>query len=300
MKIGEILERVEGGVAFEFFPPKTDEGKDRLLEVVRELRACDPAYVSVTYGAGGSSRERTRDLLLRIGRETDLTVMSHLTGIGATREETDRLLRDYEDNGIENILALRGDPPKEASHFETSDGPFPHAKDLVRFIRGYGSFSVGVAVYPEGHQEAPSPDADLEFTKQKVDAGADFAITQMFFDNAYFYRFMERARRKGVTIPILPGIMPITDFARTKGFASICGATIPAGIERRMGRVLDRPGEMRHLGIELAVEQCADLLRNGFRFLHFYTLNRSDAVREILDELGGDLMAPRKAAAASG
>jgi methylenetetrahydrofolate reductase (NADPH) len=239
-------------------------------------------------------------VLLSVQRETDLTVMSHLTGIGTNSGEIHGILQDYGAHGIQNILALRGDPPKDMPGFDPSKGEFPYARDLVRFIRGYGSFSIGVAVYPEGHQESPSLDADLDFTKQKVDAGAGFAITQMFFDNAYFYRFMDRARRKGITIPILPGIMPITDFLRIREFAAMCKATIPARVERRMSHLLANPEEMRRVGIELAAGQCEDLLSNGFRFLHFYTLNRSDVVREILDAVGGELVAARAAAVAAG
>ncbi|HDO36003.1 MAG TPA: 5,10-methylenetetrahydrofolate reductase, partial [Nitrospirae bacterium] len=193
MQISEILNTRDRGISFEFFPPKTGEGMSALMKVAVELAEYDPLYVSVTYGAGGSTQDRTRKLLIKLKEETDLTVMSHLTCIGATGEMMDSLLRDYRDNGIDNILALRGDPPQDAEDYDPATGEFRYAKDLVEFVGKYNYFSIGVAVYPEGHQEAPSLEADIEYTKMKVDAGADFAITQMFFDNRYFFDFLERA-----------------------------------------------------------------------------------------------------------
>jgi methylenetetrahydrofolate reductase (NADPH) len=285
MKIKEVLDKTDRGISFEFFPPKTEEGKGQLLQVVKELQRHKPMYASVTYGAGGTTQERTRDVLYLLRKETDLTLMSHLTCIGATRESMDELLRDYLEHGIDNILALRGDPPPDVPDFDPTKGEFSYAIDLVRFVKGYNSFSIAVAVYPEVHQEAPSLEADLEFTKAKIDAGADFAITQMFFDNRYLYDFLDRAEKKGITIPILPGIMPITDLKKIRRFALFCKATIPEEVEKRMEPYLDRPEEMEKIGVEIASRQCEDLIENGIRYLHFYTMNRSDVVGRILDGL---------------
>ncbi len=285
MRIREILMERRTGVSFEFFPPKSLEGKDGFMRVVTDLRRYNPLYVSVTYGSGGSTRDRTNYTLKWIRDETDLTVMSHLTCIGATRTSIDTLLRDYMSHGIDNILAMRGDPPRDMPGFDISKGEFRYARDLVEFIRQYNYFSIAVAVYPEGHSESPSIEKDMEYTKQKIDAGADFGITQMFFENRYYYDFMERAEKIGIRIPILPGIMPITDCRRIEEFADFCSATIPKEIREKMLPLRDKPDGMRKLGIELAVRQCEDLLRNGVRYLHFYTMNRADAVHEIIDNL---------------
>jgi methylenetetrahydrofolate reductase (NADPH) len=286
MKIGDILKERDRGVSFEFFPPKTEEGMPQFMAVVRELSLHRPLYASVTYGAGGSTQERTMDTLRALRGQTDLTLMSHLTCIGATREGMDAILREYIALGIDNILALRGDPPHGMYETERMTGDFAYARDLVAFVKGYGRFSIGVAVYPEGHQEAASLEEDIEYAKRKIEEGADFGITQMFFDNSYYYGFMERARSKGITVPILPGIMPITDLEKIRKFASFCGATIPAGVERDLAGAEGNAEEMFKRGVALAVRQCGDLISNGVRFLHFYTLNKSGAVREILRELG--------------
>lgn len=285
MKIKEILREKKRGVSFEFFPPKSVEAKEGFMKVVLDLSIYNPMYVSVTYGAGGSTQERTLKTLGWINEETDLTVMSHLTCIGATRSSIAALLGNYRENGIDNILALRGDAPRNVPDFDASKGEFRYAKDLVEFIMGYGYFSTGVAVYPEGHFESPNISKDMEYTKQKVDAGADFGISQMFFDNRYFYEFMERALKIGINIPILPGIMPITDCRKIEEFANFCNATIPKNIKAEMAPYLDKPEDMRKIGIDHAVKQCEDLIRNGVRFLHFYTMNKSDTVVEIIDAL---------------
>jgi methylenetetrahydrofolate reductase (NADPH) len=285
MKIRDLLRERTSGVSFEFFPPKSAEGKEGFMKVVRELSGYDPLYVSVTYGAGGSTQERTLTTLGWIKEETGLTIMSHLTCIGAARSRTAALLHHFKNNGIDNILALRGDVPRNVPDFDASTGEFRYAKDLVEFIRGYDFFSTGVAVYPEGHFESPDIGKDMEYTKQKVDAGADFGISQMFFDNRYFYDFMDRARKIGIDIPILPGIMPITDCRKIEEFANFCSATIPRHIRAEMAPYLDSPEDMRKLGISFAIKQCKELISNGVRFLHFYTMNRSDTVREIIDAL---------------
>jgi methylenetetrahydrofolate reductase (NADPH) len=286
VEIKEILREKKGGVSFEFFPPKSAGGREGFMKVVQSLGQYDPLYVSVTYGAGGSTQERTENTLGWIREETDLTLMSHLTCIGATRESMTVLLDRFAQNGIDNILALRGDPPRGISDFDASRGEFRYARDLVEFIvASHHHFSIAVAVYPEGHFESPDIGRDMEYTKQKVDAGADFGITQMFFDNRYFYDFMERASKAGIGIPILPGIMPITDCRKIEEFAEFCNATIPKEVRKKMEPYLDKPEEMRKIGIDYAITQCDDLIRNGVRYLHFYTMNRSDGAGRIIDAL---------------
>jgi methylenetetrahydrofolate reductase (NADPH) len=285
MKISDILKQREKGVSFEFFPPKSPGAREGFLKVVRELCRYDPLYVSVTYGAGGSTQERTANALKWIRQEAELTVMSHLTCIGSTRESLDRILNEYAAEGIDNILALRGDPPRNVPDFDASKGEFRFARDLVEFVRGYGFFSVAVAVYPEGHFESPNIEQDMEYTKMKIDAGADFGITQMFFDNRYYYDFMNRAVKIGIDIPIFPGIMPITDCRKIEEFANFCNATMPKEIRKEMEPFFDQPEEMRKIGIEYAIRQCEDLVKNGVRYLHFYTMNRSDAASAIIDAL---------------
>ena len=289
MKIDNILREKKRAISFEFFPPKTPGGKDAFLKVAKDLSAYDPLYVSVTYGAGGTTQDRTINTLKWIKEETDLTVMSHLTCIGATRASLDALLKEYVAHGIDNVLALRGDPPKNLPDFDPEQGEFKYAKDLVDFVKTYEYFSIAVAVYPEGHPQSPSIEKDLEYTKRKIDAGADFAVTQMFFDNRCYYDFMDRAARQGIEVPILPGIMPIIDCKRIVEFAGICNATVPREILDRMEPVLDMPEEMRKLGIEFAIKQCEDLVRHGVRYLHFYTMNRADSIRDILNALGKKL-----------
>jgi methylenetetrahydrofolate reductase (NADPH) len=288
LRIEKLFKERKKGAAFEFFPPKSVNGKESFMRVVHDLKQFDPLYVSVTYGAGGSTQEGTRNALTWIKKQdTDLTVMSHLTGIGATKTTLDMLLRDYMAHGVDNILALRGDRPRDMPDFDITMGEFRYASDLVKFVKKYDYFSIAVAVYPEGHQESPSIEKDMDCTKRKIDEGADFAITQMFFDNRYYYDFMERAARMAIDIPIVPGIMPITDCRKIEEFADFCSATIPKGIREKMGPLLDKPDEMKRLGIDYALRQCEDLLRNGVRYFHFYTMNKADAAREILHGLVG-------------
>ncbi len=286
MKISDKFKTEKQGISLEFFPPKSPEGKGAFLAVVKDLSVHDPLYVSVTYGAGGTTQDRTINTLKWIKEETDLTVMSHLTCIGATKSSISALLQEFQDHGIDNILALRGDPPRNAPDFDPTKGEFKYARDLVEFVKKYGSFSIAVAVYPEGHGQSPSIEKDMEYTKRKIDAGADFAITQMFFDNRYYYDFLDRAAKQGITIPVLPGIMPIIDCKKIVEFAGICNATVPQEILDRMEPVLDVPEEMRKLGVEFAIKQCEDLMKHGVRYFHFYTMNRSDSVKEILNAIG--------------
>lgn len=284
--MSDVFKERKRGISLEFFPPKSLEGKGAFMRVVKDLGVYDPLYASMTYGAGGTTRDRTVNTLKWLKQETDLTVMSHLTCIGATKASMDALLREYQDQGIDNILALLGDPPKNAPDFDPTRGEFKYARDLVAFIKKHDYFSIAVAVYPEGHGQSPSIEKDMEYTKQKIDAGADFGITQMFFDNRYYYEFRDRAEKLGITIPILPGIMPIIDCKKILEFAGFCNTTVPKDILDRIEPLMDMPEEVRKLGVEFAVRQCEDLIKHGVNYLHFYTMNRSDSVGEILKALG--------------
>lgn len=288
MKIGEILKKVKHSISFEFFPPKTKEGEDALCETIKELEYIKPTFVSITYGAGGSTRERTIKVVKRIHQETDLTVMAHQTCIGHTKKEIIDILSEYKNIGVQNILALRGDIPQgqEETFVFPPDG-CKYANELVELIReNFGDwFSIGVAAYPEGHPESPNLERDVYYFKKKVEAGAEFAITQMFFDNRFFYDFLERVEKAGINIPIIPGIMPITNFKQIRKFALMCGATIPEELVKRLEAVEDKPEEVEKIGIEYAVKQCEDLLKNGAKGLHFYTLNKSKATIQIYERI---------------
>ncbi len=284
MKISDLLKQIKRSVSFEFFPPKTPEGEESLFKTIKELEFIRPTFVSVTYGAGGTTRERTIRIVKRIHTETNLTVMAHQTCIGHTRKDIIDILNQYKNIGVQNVLALRGDIPEgqEESFAFPPDG-CRYANELVSLIReNFGDwFSIGVAAYPEGHPESPDIDTDIHFFKKKIDAGAEFAITQMFFDNTFFYRFIDKLQKVGVNIPVIPGIMPITNFKQIKKFADMCGATIPSDLIKRLQPVADRPEEVEKIGIEFAVKQCEDLLKNGAKGLHFYTLNKSKATVQI-------------------
>jgi methylenetetrahydrofolate reductase (NADPH) len=284
MKIKELIAQQGKSISFEFFPPKTKEDEDRLFGVIAELEALKPTFVSVTYGAGGGTLKNTRNVVLRIKRETSLSPMPHLTCVDQSGDELKDILEDYKEHGIENVLALRGDPPKGTEKFVAPPNGFCYAIDLVNLAIAVGGYSIGVAVYPEGHIESPSLEMDMHYTKQKIDAGADFAITQMFFDNRFFYDFLERAEKAGISVPIIPGIMPITDIERIKRFSQMCGATLPSSLVERMQRAASAD-EASRLGIDFTTEQCQDLWKNGVRYFHFYTLNSGQAVTEILRNL---------------
>lgn len=291
MKIKELIARQGKSISFEFFPPKTKEGEDQLFEAIEKLESLTPTFVSVTYGAGGGTRKNTRHMIKLITERTSLTPMPHLTCVDQSKEELRGILNDYLRLGIENILALRGDPPTGTTESIPKNG-LCYAKDLMQIVASFDAFSIGVAVYPEGHIESPSLEMDMVYTKQKVDAGADFAITQMFFDNRFFYHFMERAEKVGIRVPIIPGIMPITDIEKIKRFSQMCGATLPASLVDRMEKATSLE-EAHRIGIDFATRQCEDLWRNGVRYFHFYTLNRSEAVTEILRNLAlGEKVTP--------
>ena len=280
MNIKELIRKQGYSISFEFFPPKTREDEDRLFEAIARLETFEPTFVSVTYGAGGGTAKNTSHIIERILKETHLNPMPHLTCIEQSEAELKEILVDYQKMGVKNILALRGDPPKGSPEF--IPGGMCYAKDLVKLVRSLGTFSIGVAVYPEGHLESPNLDMDMLYTKEKIDAGADFAITQMFFDNHYFYEFMERAEKSGIYVPVIPGIMPITDIERIRKFCKTCGTTLPISLARRMEEA-PSPEEARKIGIDFAVRQVDDLMHHGVRYFHFYTMNRADVVSEILN-----------------
>jgi methylenetetrahydrofolate reductase (NADPH) len=283
VKIRDIIKRQQKSISFEFFAPENEGGKNRLFEAIRKLETLNPIFASVTCGAVGSSQENTRDLVTHIKGETPLTLMPHITCVNRNESELRDILKHYQSIGIENILALRGDPPRGTSEFIPTKGYFHHAQELVKLARSLGNFCIGVAVYPEGHTESPNIEADTFYTKQKIDAGADFAITQMFFDNRFFYNFLERMAKARVRIPISPGIMPITEIGRTKRLSQMCGATLPPTLVERMEEV--SPEDAKKIGIEFTTRQCRDLLENDITHLHLFTLNESEVVMQIIGDL---------------
>jgi methylenetetrahydrofolate reductase (NADPH) len=283
MKIHENIKNQGKSVSFEFFPPKGPAGENKILSVIKRLEAYGPDFVSVTYGAGGGTRKNTTRLVERIQEKTSLTPMPHLTCIGQTEKDLKTILDYYLQIGVENILALRGDFPQGTTENDFPNDCLTCAKDLVDLTSTYQAFSIGVACYPEGHIEAPNLDKDLLFTKRKIDSGAHFAITQMFFENRFYYDFLDRAEKIGIHIPIIPGIMPIFDIKKTGEFCRKCGTTIPDSLVARMKKA--SPEDAGRIGQEFAIEQCSDLIKHGIRFFHFYTMNQAETVTHILGSL---------------
>jgi methylenetetrahydrofolate reductase (NADPH) len=285
--VAELLADGRRSFSFEFFPPQTDDGERQLWRALRELEPLAPTFVSVTYGAGGSTRDRTTRLTGRIGSETTLTPMGHLTCVDSSVAELRRVVGGYAEAGVRTVLALRGDPQGGPG---TPWVPHPdglqHADDLVRLVRGLGDFSVGVAAFPDGHPESPDLDTDARRLAAKVAAGADFAVTQFFFRAEDYFRLVERTERHGAGVPIIPGIMPVTNVRQIQRFAQLSGAAFPAELGERLTAVQDDPEAVRAIGVETAVELSERLLDGGAPGLHFYTLNRSTATREIYQALG--------------
>jgi methylenetetrahydrofolate reductase (NADPH) len=281
MRIDQIIGLGKPTVSFEFFPPKNEQGFAQLYRTIGELHPLHPSYVSVTYGAGGSTREKTVDLVERIQNELKIRSMAHLTCVGHTAEELGRIVDELWDAGIRNILALRGDPQAGQTNFVPTEGGFAYADQLVEFVRTRHDFCVGVAGYPEGHPQCLNKTRDLEHLKRKVDNGGCFVVTQLFFDNAEFYRFRDAARVMGIKVPIVPGIMPILNVAQIKRFVSMCGAKIPHPLLVHLESLETDPEAVYSAGVEYATKQCQDLLANGVDGLHFYTLNRSKATVQI-------------------
>lgn len=273
--------------SFEFFPPKTEKGEENLWGVLQEMVELRPAYVSVTYGAGGSTRAKTVELTHRIQQVLGLDAMAHLTCVGSTKQEIGEIMDDLRERGVTNVLALRGDPPKGQDRFVRTEGGFGYADELVEFLRDrYGdAMCIGAACYPEGHIEAGSPYQDLTNLKRKVDAGADFLVSQLFFDNRLYFDFVDRARAAGVDIPIIPGIMPIQNVEQIKRFTAMCGASIPPDLLEALERRADNPDRVQELGVVHATIQALGLIQGGAPGVHFYTLNKSTATRDIVSAI---------------
>jgi methylenetetrahydrofolate reductase (NADH) len=268
-------------VSFEFFPPKTDAGYRSLYDTIAELKRLDPGFVSVTWGAGGSTRRKTVELVTQIQREIGLVAMAHMTCVGAARDELAETLARLARDGIRNVLALRGDPPKDQPSFVPAPDGLSYATELVSLIRARFDLCVGGACYPETHPEAPGPEADLARLVEKVRAGAEFLITQLFFDPADYFAFVVRARAAGIGVPIVPGVMPVVSAANARRMAQLCGSRIPAELEAELARVGDDEAATLEVGIAWATRQCRALLEGGAPGLHFYTLNRSPAARRV-------------------
>jgi len=273
-------------VSFEFFPPKTPEMAAKLWETVKRLEPLGPRFVSVTYGAGGSTRERTHGTVLRIRRETGLEPAAHLTCIGADRAEIDDIARRYWEAGIRHLVALRGDVAPGEGPYRPTSGGYPYAADLVAGLRRVADFELSVAAYPETHPEAPSAAADLDNLKRKIDAGATRAITQFFFDVEVYLRFVDRAAAGGIGLPIVPGILPVTNFAQVKKFAATCGASLPPWMAPMFDGLDDDPDTRRLVAASIAAEQCRLLQAAGINEFHFYTLNRADLIVAICHMIG--------------
>lgn len=287
MRISERLADGQPTCSFEFFPPKSAAGVESLFAAIADLREFAPTFVSVTYGAGGSTRDLTIDLVTRIKRETGIEAMAHLTCVGHGREELRATLRQLAAGGVENIMALRGDPPRGTTEFVRHQDGFGYGSELIAFIKGEPEFAfcLGGGCYPEKHIECADADSDLANLGQKAVAGVDFLVTQLFFDNAVYFAFVERARAAGITVPIVPGIMPVTNVAQIERFTTMCGATIPQGLRDILAACADEEAVVA-AGIAWATEQCRDLLARGAPGLHFYTLNKSRATAEIVRNLG--------------
>lgn len=296
MHIRDILEQSRPSMSFEFFPPKQESAWESLYQTIRELESLGPSFVSVTYGAGGSTREMTHDLVVRIKETTEIPPVPHLTCVGHSRDEVQAILERYAAAGVSNILALRGDPPRDQPDYDWSQGDFRYASDLVRFIREFNEsgahpdprgFGIGVAGFPEGHPDTPNRMAELENLKAKVDEGADYICTQLFFDNHDFLDFRDRCRIAGIEIPMIAGLMPVTSTSGMKRMAELAaGARYPAKLLRSLQRAGDDSDAVSRIGIHYAAEQCANLLDNDVDGIHFYTLNKSLATREIYHSLG--------------
>lgn len=287
MRIDQILDTQRPVFSFEFFPPKTDEGMEQLKQTLQELKQDDPAYVSVTYGAAGATRNRTVEITKWIKQELGVEAMAHLSCVGEPVERLRDILDQMRDAGIENVLALRGDAPRGEAEWTPHPGGLSYSTELAKLINDNYDFSIGAACFPEVHPEAPDMAHDLKFLKEKVNAGVGFLITQLFYDNQLYFDFVEEARAAGIGVPIVPGIMPVTNFGQIKRIAEMCGSVIPETLEHELAARADDPSALTELGVAYATLQCADLLARGAPGIHFYTLNRSPATRAILAALRG-------------
>ena len=285
MRIDQLLAGPEPVFSFEFFPPKTEQGEQNLYAALSELRTLEPSFVSVTYGAGGSTRAKTIEIVKRIKEQYGLEAMAHFTCVGATVPELRSTLDEMAAAGIDNVLALRGDPPGGQEEWVKTDGGLEYSRELVDLIKSDYPFAIGAACFPETHIHASSAQADVDYLAEKVSSGVDFLITQLFFDNALYFDFVDRARAAGIDVPIVPGILPITQINQLERMTKMCGASIPDGLYRELHAREDSPEAVIDFGVAYATLQCAELLAAGAPGIHFYTLNRSPATRAILGAL---------------
>ncbi len=285
MKISQMLAAGRPLFSFEFFPPKDDAATAQLVSTISSLKLLKPDFVSVTYGAGGSTRAKTLDLVTRIKNEIGIEAMAHLTCVGHSKTEVRGILKELANRGIDNILALRGDPPRGETTFKPHPDGFHYANELAAEIGGMNTFCFGVAGYPEKHPEARTLEEDLKNLKRKVDAGASFITTQLFFQNAHYFDFVARARAIGIRIPIIPGIMPVTNYSQIQSFSALCGATLPPSLTQELEAAQGNLETITRIGIRHAAFQCEELLYKGAPGIHFYTLNKSHATREVLEHL---------------
>ena len=296
MHITDIINKGRPTFSFEFFPPKSERASESLFETIKDLESLAPSYVSITYGAGGTTRERTHDLVEKILEKTNLIPIPHLTCVQHTEEEISNILKRYSDKGISNILALRGDNPKGDAQYDRSKDSFCFARDLVEFIRDFDnstldkkskSFGIGVAGFPEGHPETPNRFKEMDYLKAKVDSGADYICTQLFFDNHDFFDFRDRCELAGIKIPIIAGVMPVTSISGMQRMADLAaGSRFPAKLLKSIDRCNLDSDAVERVGIQYATEQCSDLLNNGVDGIHFYTLNKSKSTRGVFEALG--------------
>lgn len=287
MKIKDILKK-ERTVSFEFYPPRLADGIPAVLRAIDQLKVFCPNFVSITYGAGGTTRVFTEEITVQVKGEArgDLEVMAHLTCAAQTKEAVHSVLVRLDQAGIENVIALRGDPPRGESSFVPAQGGFRHATELIEHMRQNFQFGIAAACYPEGHPESPDLWTDVQYTKLKVDNGADFLITQLFYDNNDFFAFMDRAQRVGINVPILAGVLPIINTAQIRRFTDLCGAQIPPALDKQLDKFADDDSAVRELGVEYATEQVRELWGSGVPGIHFYALNRSYSISKILRNLG--------------
>ena len=285
MRIDEILSAGTPVFSFEFFPPKTEAGEQNLYAALNELKPLDPSFVSVTYGAGGSTRSKTIEIVKRIREDLGLEAMAHFTCVGATVDELRDTLEQMRAAGIDNVLALRGDPPAGEEAWTKTEGGLEYSRELVELIGSDYEFAIGAACFPETHIHAESPESDLSYLGEKVQAGVDFLITQLFFDNDCYFDFVRRARGAGIGVPIIPGIMPITQVGQIERMAKMCGSELPAGLRAELHARAEHPEAVLDFGVAYATLQCSELLAAGAPGIHFYTLNRSPATRAILSAL---------------
>lgn len=286
MKIRDILKE-KRTLSFEFFPPRDEQGVERLFGTIESLKRYQPDFIDITYGAGGSTQRLTVELCVRAYRESGLTVMAHVACVAQTAEFVHSVLSKFDAEGIENVILLRGDPPRGETSYAPTEGGFRHATDLIRHAKEKFDFGIAAACYPETHPESPDVETDLYHTRMKVELGADFLITQLFYDNDDYYAYIDRAHRAGIHAPIVPGLMPILSAAQIRRITAMCGASIPKDLDGKLARYAEDDRAVRQIGVEHTLRQAQDLLGNGVPGIHFYVLNRRYSISKILDNLPG-------------